>query len=78
MKLIKQTCQKGKFRLIEITKIGNYFNTEINQRKLCSKKLGKYVAAFNYIDKVLIVLSATSAGVCISSSTSVVGAHLLK
>ena len=34
----------------------NYFNQEINQRKLCSKKLSKYVAAFDYIDKVLIVL----------------------
>ena len=28
-----------KFRLNEITKIENYFNSEINQRKLCSKKL---------------------------------------
>ena len=35
-----------KFRLNEITKIENYFNQEINQRQLCSKKLSKYVAAF--------------------------------
>ena len=27
-----------KFRLNEITKIENYFNTEINQRKLCKEK----------------------------------------
>ena len=33
--------------------------------KTSSKKLSKYVAAFDYIDKVLIVLSATSGGVCI-------------
>ena len=26
-----------KFRLNEISKIENYFNSEINQRKLCSK-----------------------------------------
>ena len=44
-----------KFRLIEISKIENYFNSEINQKRLCSKKLRKYVAAFDYIDEVLIV-----------------------
>ena len=63
-----------KFRLNKITKIENYFNQEINQRKTCSKKLSKYVAAFDYIDKVLIVLSAISGGVCIISSVNVVGA----
>ena len=36
-----------KFRLNEITKIENYFNSEINQRKLCSKKLSKYATAFD-------------------------------
>ena len=36
------------------------FYQEINQRKSCSKKLYKYVAAFDYIDKILIVLNATS------------------
>ena len=63
-----------KFRLNEISKIENYFNLEINQRKSCSKKLSKYVVAFDYIDKILIVLSKTSGGVCIISSVSVVGA----
>ena len=43
-----------KFRLGEITKIKNYFNKETNQRKSCSKKLSKYVAAFDDIDNVLI------------------------
>ena len=63
-----------KIRLNEISKIENHFNQEINQRKICSKKLSKYVAAFDYIDKILIVLSATSGGVCIISSVSVVEA----
>ena len=63
-----------KFRLDEISKIENYFIEEINQRKSCSKKLSKYVTAFDYIDKILIVLSATSSGVSIISFTSVVGA----
>ena len=63
-----------KFRLNEISKIENYFNSEINQRKLCSKKLSKYVTTFNYIDKILIVLNATTEGVCIISHATVVGA----
>ena len=42
--------------------------------KSCSKKLSKYVTAFDYIDKILIVLSATCSGVCIISSASVAGA----
>ena len=63
-----------KFRLNEITKIENYFNSEINQRKLCSKKLSKYVTAFDYLDKILIVLSATTGRVCIVSHATVVGA----
>ena len=66
--------EQTKFRLDEISKIENYFIEEINQRKSCSKKLSKYVTAFDYIDKILIVLSATSSGVCIISSASVVGA----
>ena len=36
--------------------------------------LSKYVAAFDYIDQALIVLSATSGGVSIISFTSIVGA----
>ena len=66
--------EQTKFRLTEIMGIENYFYQEINQRKSCSKKLSKYVTAFDYIDKILIVLSATSSGVCIISSASVVGA----
>ena len=38
------------------------------------KKISKYVSGFYYIDKVLIVLSAASSGVCITSCASVVGA----
>ena len=63
-----------KLRLNEISKIENKFHEKINQRKSCSKKLNKYVAAFDYIGKVLIVLSTTSGGVSICSFMSVVGA----
>ena len=61
-----------KFRLNEINKIKEYFNSEIQERKTMSKKLSKYIAAFDYIDKTLIVLSATSAGI-IFFFTSVIG-----
>ena len=66
--------EQRKFRLSEIIGIKNYFHLEINQRKSFSKKVSKYVTAFDYIDKILIVLSATRSGVCIISSASVVGA----
>ena len=66
--------EQAKFRLSEIIGIENYFHQEINQRKSCSKKLSKYVTAFDHIDKILIIFSATSNGVCIISSASVVGA----
>ena len=65
-----------KYRLNEITKIENYFNQEINKKTSCSKKLSKHIATFEYIDNILIVLPATSGGVCIISSVSVVGAPI--
>ena len=55
--------EQTKFRLNEISKIENYFIKDITQRKSCSKKLSKYIAAIDYIDKILIVLSATTGGV---------------
>ena len=63
--------EQTKLRLSEIIGIENYFYQEINQRKSCSKKCYCF---FDYIDKVLIVLSATTSGVSIISFTSIVGA----
>ena len=63
-----------KIRLDKTTEIENYFIEEINQRKSCSKKVSKYVADFDYIDKILIVLSVTTGGVSICSFTSILGA----
>ena len=65
--------EQTKFQLSEIIGIENYFHQKINQRKSYSKKLNKYVTAFDYIDKVLIVLSATSGGVSIILFTSIIG-----
>ena len=63
--------EQTKCRLSEIIGIEIYFHEEINQ---CIKKLSKYVTTFDYIDKILTVLSATTGGVSIISFASVVGA----
>ena len=68
-KLTDQT----KLRLYEIKNIENYFINEINKRKSYSKKVNKYVTIFDYIDKILIILSATTSGISIISFTSVIG-----
>ena len=39
-----------------------------------SKKLSRYVTIFDYIDKILIVLSATTEGISIVSFTTTTGA----
>ena len=55
------------FRLNKINEIKNYIIAEIKERKLTSKRLSKYIAAFDYFDKSLIVLSATSGSISISN-----------
>ena len=57
----------------QIIGIENYFYQEINERKSYTKKLHKWINIFNYIDKILIILSATSSVVSIISFTILVG-----
>ena len=64
--------EQTKFRLREIIGIVKYFYNEINEEKSDIKKLDKYITIFNYINKILIVLSATSGGVSIISLTILV------
>ena len=63
----KILSEQTKFLLSEIIGIENHFYLEIHQRKS-----NKYVTAFDYIDKILIVLSVTSSRVSIISFTSIV------
>ena len=65
-----------KFRLSEFIGIENYFYQEINQQKLYSKKLNNYVTIFDYIDKILIILSVASGGLSIISFTSIIGVQV--
>ena len=60
-------------RLNEVNKIEDHFNSKIQGRKIMSEKLSKYIAAFDYIGKTLIALSATRGGVFIISFVSVTG-----
>ena len=60
--------EQTKFRLDEISKIENYFINEISQRKSCSH-IDKI-----YIDKILVILSATTGGVSLFSFASIVRA----
>ena len=62
-----------KFRLKQINKIKDYFNSKIQERTIMIKKLRKYIAAFDYIDKTFIVLSTTRREVSTSSFASVIG-----
>ena len=66
--------EQTKFHLNETIGIEIYFHQEINQRKSYSKKFSKYITDFNYIEKILIVLSATTRGVSIISFRSFVRA----
>ena len=62
-----------KFRLNEINKIKDYFNSEIKEREAISKRLSKYIVVFDYADKIFITLSASSGTLSIISHATVVG-----
>ena len=62
------------FRINKINEIKDYFVAEIKERELTSKRLTKYIALFYYIDKSLIVLSATSGSISIASFGTAIGA----
>ena len=66
--------EQTKFRLSKIIGIESYFYQEINERESYIKKLKKYITIFDYLDKILIVLSTTSGGISIISFTTIVGA----
>ena len=58
--------------MYEIKKIENYLINEINEGESYSKKLNKYVTIFAYIEKILIVLSATTGGILTISFTNLI------
>ena len=62
------------FRLNKINEIKDYFVAEIKERELMSKRLSKYIASFDYFDKLLIVLSVTTGIISIASFATVIRA----
>ena len=68
--------KQTRFRLDQIISTDCYFYQEIVQKKLSCKKLGKVASTLDYIQYVLIVLSAPSGGVRIMLSASVDGAPI--
>ena len=62
------------FRLDEINNIKYYFIAEMHDRETISKMLSKYMAVFNYFNKISLVLSAASGTVSIASFATVSGA----
>ena len=55
------------FRLNKINETKDYFIAEIKERELMNKRLSKYIASFDYFDKLLIVLSVTTGSISIAS-----------
>ena len=62
-----------KFRLDEINEIKDYLNAKIKERKDIAKKNSKYIAAFDYADKLFITLSASFGTLSIASHATIVG-----
>ena len=62
-----------KYRLDEISKIKGYFYNEIKERKDIIKKLNKYLASFDYLDKIFITLSESFSTLSIASYATVLG-----
>ena len=47
----KSNLNNQQFRLNKISEIEDYFIAEIQERKLMSKKLSKYISFFDYFEK---------------------------
>ena len=70
---IRELKDLTKYRFDEINKIKDYLNSEIKDRKDIIKKISKYIAAFDYADKLFITLSASFGTLSIALYATVVG-----
>ena len=62
----------NKYRLEEINKMRDCFNNEIKERKDIIKELNKYLVSFDYLDKIVITLSASFGTLLIASQATVI------
>ena len=61
------------FRLNKINEIKDYFVADMKERELMSKRPSKYIASFDYFDKLLFVLSVTTGSISTASFATVIG-----
>ena len=66
--------RSNKVQIVWNKKHWNWFYQWINQQKSYSKKLKRYVIIFDYIDKILIILTETTGRISIISFTTAIGA----
>ena len=59
--------EQTNYRLNEISKIKDYFECEMKDQELLTKKLSKYITCFDYADKILAVFLTIFSGVNIFS-----------
>ena len=57
-----------------MNEIKDHFIVEIREREAMREVNSKYIAAYDYFDKTLIVLSATSVGISFASFPTIIGA----
>ena len=62
-----------RFRLDEINKIKEYFNSEIKERNDIIKKSSKYIVTLDYADKIFVTLSASFGTLTLVSHATIVG-----
>ena len=63
----------NKYRLDERNKTKEYFDNEIKEKKDTFKTLNKYIASFDYLDKIFITLSASFGTLSVASYAAVAG-----
>ena len=61
------------FRLNKMNEIKDYFTAKIRGTELMSNNLSKYIASFEYLDKLLIALSVATGSISIASFATVIG-----
>ena len=61
---------QSNYRLSEINQIKNYFNEEIQYQQSLTNKLSKYLAVFDYSNKILTVFLAVFSGTNIFSNVN--------
>ena len=59
-KLYPEKDEALQLRPNKIDEMEYYFIKEISKKEIKSKKHNKYIAAFDYVDQILLVLSAAS------------------